>query len=248
MPILSRAISFVSLAIFLMVAQVIYAANIHSVSAAPEVTSTVVSSAEPSIEAESNTLYEEMSLGQTGLARKAFDYAYKGYKHLLAMGVVTKQNIISVIDFSQSSRNKRLYVIDVESKEIVMNTFVAHGRNSGKEFASTFSNSMSSLKSSLGFYLTRGTYYGEHGLSLRIDGVEKGINNNAEKRGLVVHGAEYLGDGYLNGNPFSGRSWGCPAVPAQFSGQIINTIKDGSVMFIYHPSKQYLSKSPILNG
>jgi hypothetical protein len=129
-----------------------------------------------------------------------------------------------------------------------MNTFVAHGRNSGKEFATSFSNSLSSLKSSLGFYVTRDTYFGEHGLSLRIDGLERGINDNAEKRAVVVHGADYVGDGYLNGNPFSGRSWGCPAVPSEQSSQIIDMIKDGTVLFIYHPSKQYLSRSRILNG
>jgi hypothetical protein len=248
MSILSRAISIFSLSLCLMVAQIIYAANTHSISVAPVAAYKAASSVGSSIEAESNTLYEEMSLGQSGLAKKAFDYAYKGYKYLLAQGLVAKQNIISVVDFSQSSRNKRLYVIDVDNKEIVMNTYVAHGRNSGTEFATSFSNSLSSLKSSLGFYITKGTYYGEHGLSLRIDGLEKGINDNAEKRAVVIHGAEYLGEGYLNGNDFSGRSWGCPAVPSQFSSQIINTIKDGSVLFIYHPSQQYLNRSPILNG
>jgi hypothetical protein len=129
-----------------------------------------------------------------------------------------------------------------------MNTFVAHGRNSGKEFATSFSNSVSSLKSSLGFFITKGTYFGEHGLSLRIDGIERGINDNAEKRAVVIHGADYLGENYLDGNSFSGRSWGCPAVPSQLSGQIIDMIKDGTVIFIYHPTQKYLSKSRVLNG
>src|SRR4030095_3837368 len=175
-------------------------------------------------------------------------YAYKGYKTLLSRGLITKQNILSVIDFSQSSKNKRLYIIDIENREILMNTFVAHGRNSGKEFATSFSNSVSSLKSSLGFFITKGTYFGEHGLSLRIDGIERGINDNAEKRAVVIHGADYLGENYLDGNSFSGRSWGCPAVPSQLSGQIIDMIKDGTVIFIYHPTQKYLSKSRVLNG
>lgn len=246
--IISRAISSVSLAVLLMLAQLIYAANTHTVSSSPISTFTFTSSGTNAMATESNMLYDEMSLGEMGLAKKAFEYAYRGYKNLLDRGMVTRLNIISVIDFSQSSRNKRLYIIDIASKSILMNTFVAHGRNSGKEFATSFSNSLSSLKSSLGFYVTRDTYFGEHGLSLRIDGLERGINDNAEKRAVVVHGADYVGDGYLNGNPFSGRSWGCPAVPSEQSSQIIDMIKDGTVLFIYHPSKQYLSRSRILNG
>jgi len=248
MRVLSRAVSSVGLAFLLMIAQVIYAANVHKVSATPVTIYKTTSSSESAIEAESTLLYDEMSLGQMGLAKKAFQYAYRGYKHLVEAGIVSRQNIISVIDFSQSSKNKRLYILDVENKEILMNTFVAHGRNSGKEFATNFSNSLSSLKSSLGFYITKDTYFGEHGLSLRIDGLERGINDNAERRAVVIHGADYLGDRYLSDNPFSGRSWGCPAVPSQLSGQIIDMIKDGTVMFIYHPTKSYLSKSRILNG
>jgi hypothetical protein len=248
MRILSRAISSISLAVLLMIAQVIYAANAHTVSSSPINTYKVESSGSNALAMESNMLYDEMSLGEMGLAKKAFEYAYRGYKNLIDRGLVTRQNILSVIDFSQSSRNKRLYIIDIASKSLLINTFVAHGRNSGKEFATSFSNSMSSLKSSLGFYLTEGTYFGEHGLSLKIDGLERGINDNAEKRAVVVHGADYLGDDYLSGNPFCGRSWGCPAVPSQLSADIINMIKDGTVLFIYHPSKQYLSKSRILNG
>ena len=248
MRIVSRAISSVSLAVLLMIAQVIYAANTHASSSSPINKFTTTSSGTSSLEMESSMLYDEMSLGEMGLAKKAFAYAYRGYKNLVSRGLVSRQNILSVIDFSQSSRNKRLYIIDIANKSLLINTYVAHGRNSGKEFATSFSNSLSSLKSSLGFYLTRDTYFGEHGLSLRIDGLERGINNNAERRAVVVHGADYLGPNYLNDNPFSGRSWGCPAVPSELSGEIIDMIKDGTVMFIYHPSKQYLSRSRILNG
>jgi hypothetical protein len=248
MRVLSRLISSIGLGVLLMFGQVIHAAVTHEASATPVSIFRTTASAESALALASNMLYDEMSLGEKGLAKKAFEYAYRGYKNLLNLRLISRQNIISVIDFSQSSKNKRLYIVDIENKEILMNTFVAHGRNSGKEFATSFSNSMSSLKSSLGFYVTRDTYFGEHGLSLRIDGLEKGINDNAEKRAVVIHGADYLGDNYLSGNPFSGRSWGCPAVPSQQSSQIINMIKDGTVMFIYHPSQQYLSKSRILNG
>src|SRR5262249_16594740 len=159
--VLSRAISSISLAFLLMMAQVIYAANAHTTSATPVITYKTHSSGVNALEAESNLLYDELSLGEMGLAKKAFTFAYRGYKNLLSRGLVTKQNVLSVIDFSQSSKNKRLYIIDVENRQLLINTFVAHGRNSGKEFATSFSNSVSSLKSSLGFYITRDTYFGE---------------------------------------------------------------------------------------
>ena len=245
MRILSKAISSISLMALLVVGQVIHAASNNKVVAAPVVTYKTTAN---SLEVETSMLYDELSLGQIGLGKKAFEYAYKGYKKLLNSGQIAKQNILSVVDFSQSSKNKRLYIVDIEKREILMNTYVAHGRNSGKEYATSFSNSISSLKSSLGFFVTKATYYGEHGLSLRIDGMERGINDKAEQRAVVIHGADYLGDRYLDGNPFSGRSWGCPAVPSEQSSQIIDIIKDGSVMFIYHPTQKYLSKSRILNG
>lgn len=251
MTILSRVFSFISLVFLFLSAPAIFAANKGNavgtremISAAPAVATT---SAE-AIEAESNSMYDEMELGETGLAKTAFTLAYRGYRRLVDRGIVSHDNILTVVDFSQSSRKKRLYIIDVENKDVIMQTYVAHGKNSGKEYAKSFSNKISSLKSSLGFYITKGTYYGEHGLSLRIEGVDRGFNDNAFKRAVVVHGASYLGESFVRNNPFSGRSWGCPAVPASQSKEIINTIKNGTVIFIYHPSQQYLKKSRILNS
>lgn len=159
----------------------IHAASTNKEVAAPVVTYKTTAN---SLEVETSMLYDELSLGQIGLGKKAFEFAYKGYKNLLNRGLIAKQNILSVVDFSQSSKNKRLYIVDIEKREILMNTYVAHGRNSGKEFATSFSNSISSLKSSLGFFITRSTYFGEHGLSLRIDGVEKGINTRIPYSGF----------------------------------------------------------------
>jgi hypothetical protein len=141
-----------------------------------------------------------------------------------------------------------MYIIDLMSMKLFMNTYVAHGRNSGREFATSFSNRPESHKSSLGFYVTRNVYYGQHGMSLRIDGLEKGINDKAMARKIVIHGADYIGDNFLDENPFTGRSYGCPAVPAGKRDDVINTIKEGTCLFIYHPSKLYLSHSKILNG
>lgn len=200
------------------------------------------------INKEAVSIYEEMELKKFGLNKKAFEYAWRGYQYLLNKGKLQNADVISICDFSQSSRRKRLYIIDVAEKKIIMNTFVAHGRNSGGEYARSFSNRPESHKSSLGFYVTKSTYYGEHGLSLKIDGVDRGFNDRANARNIVVHGSDYVGGGYLKDNKFTGRSYGCPAVPAQLTDDIINTIKNGSCLFIYHPTKNYLTRSRILNG
>jgi L,D-transpeptidase catalytic domain len=196
----------------------------------------------------STVLYDSLKLGEFGLNKKAFNYAWKGYLSLYEKGKITNPSYFSIIDFSQSSSKKRLYIIDLQEMKLFMNTYVAHGRNSGGEFAKTFSNRPESRKSSLGFFITGKTYTGIHGLSLQITGIEKGINDRAWARRIVIHGAEYVGDNYIEENPFIGRSYGCPAVPAAERDTIINTIKEGSCLFIYHPSKLYLNRSKILNG
>ncbi len=191
--------------------------------------------------------YDSMNLKKYGLSKEAFRYAYKGYINLKKKKLITKKDIFTICDFSQSSKRKRLYLIDIENLTVVMNTYVAHGKRSGVEYANRFSNKPNSHQSSLGFYITRNTYYGEHGLSLVIDGVEKGINDKAERRRIVVHGSNYIGDTWKN-NGNMGRSFGCPAVPKKQSLLLINAIKNGSCLFIYHPDKKYLTGSTILKG
>ena len=193
-------------------------------------------------------LYASLKLHEKGLSKKAFEYACKGYRRLLKKRLIGEQAYLAICDFSQSSNNKRLYLVDMINNEVVLNTYVAHGRNSGGEFATRFSNKPKSLQSSLGFYVTRNTYYGEHGLSLRMKGLEKGYNDKADKRSIVVHGADYIGDSWLEENNYMGRSYGCPAIPKKESDYLINTIKNGSCIFIYHPSRRYLKGSKILNG
>ena len=191
-------------------------------------------------------LYNELNLEEKGLSQKAFEYAYKGYLKLKAQNKIPNIGYLTICDLSQSSKNKRLYLIDLHSNTIVMNTWVAHGRNSGAEFATRFSNKPSSLQSSLGFYVTGQTYNGEHGLSLRIAGLEPGFNDKAYKRGIVIHGADYIGTGKLNCS-YIGRSYGCPAVSKKESKLLIQTIKNGTCLFIYNPAKNYLKRSKILN-
>ncbi len=197
---------------------------------------------------EATAIYTELGLRARGLSAAAFQHAWRGYKNLRQMGKLRRGDVLSICDFSQSSRRKRLYVIDVEEMKLLVHTYVAHGRNSGGEYARQFSNRPESHQSSLGFYVTRQTYFGEHGLALKIDGVERGINDKASARNIVVHGSDYVGSDFLRSNKFNGRSFGCPAVPREQSKKVINAIKHGSCLFIYHPSKKYLAKSQILNA
>ena len=193
-------------------------------------------------------LYNSINLQQSGLSEEAFDYAWKGYQYLLATKKITRTDYLTICDFSQSSKQKRLYIIDVTNNKLVINTYVAHGKNSGSEYATQFSNKPESLQSSLGFYITSNTYIGEHGLSLRINGVDPGYNDNALDRSIVIHGAAYVDGARARAGMYMGRSWGCPAVPEKESATIITTIKNGSCLFIYHPSKNYLLHSKILNS
>jgi hypothetical protein len=193
-------------------------------------------------------IYNNSHLAQYGLSEEAFNYAYKGYKELEAENKLPNTQFLTICDFSQSSSKKRLYIIDMNSSEVITNTYVAHGKNSGGEFATSFSNIPESLQSSLGFYITQSTYTGEHGLSLRLIGMEPGINDRAYQRSIVIHGAAYVDESRAQRGIFMGRSFGCPAVPQKESVKIITTIKNGTCLFIYHPSGNYLLNSKILNG
>jgi hypothetical protein len=193
-------------------------------------------------------LYDALKLKSYGLTRAAFNYAYKGYQYLQQKKMLAQSSVLTICDFSQSSRRKRFFVIDMNQQKVLINTYVAHGRRSGSEYARAFSNSPESHMSSLGFYKTETTYYGGHGLSLKIEGLERGFNDKADARNIVIHGSEYVGSSFIKNNPFTGRSFGCPAVPANQVNDVINTIKNGSCLFIYHPTKNYLAHSKILNS
>lgn len=202
----------------------------------------------PVIADAATALYNDINLHQYGLSKEAFDYAWKGYKQLIKKNMIRRSNYLTICDFSQSSKKKRLYIIDVENSKLVTNTYVAHGKNSGAEFANSFSNKPESLQSSLGFYITDNTYIGKHGLSLRINGVDPGYNDKALMRTIVIHGADYVNESRVQQGGYIGRSWGCPAVPKKEATDIITTIKNGTCLFIYHPGKNYLLGSKILNG
>jgi hypothetical protein len=206
-----------------------------------------VKAAAITVEAVSNKIYDSLALDEIGLPREVMTMAYKGQQQLAEQGVLENEDIIAVADFSQPSSKKRLYIIDTKNYRVLYNTYVAHGKNTGLNYAERFSNVPESLQSSLGFYKTKGTYFGKHGLSLKLEGLENGFNDNAEARAIVMHGAEYIGSHRLR-SAYMGRSFGCPAVPQEQSKEVIDMLKGGSCLFIYHPTQKYLNNSKILNG
>lgn len=193
-------------------------------------------------------VYDSLHLNDLGLSEKAFQYAVKGYDYLKEKGKIINENIISIVDFTKPSYVKRLFVIDLQHCKILFNTYVAHGQGSGKEFANRFSNIPESYQSSLGFYLTSDTYTGKNGFSMHLEGIEKGINDKADERAIVMHGAPYVSETYIRSMGYLGRSWGCPAVPEKLNKPIIEKIKNGSCLFIYSNNKKYFSNSKILNS
>ncbi|TDD93985.1 murein L,D-transpeptidase catalytic domain family protein [Flavobacterium cellulosilyticum] len=194
-------------------------------------------SLEPSSDSNIEMVYDNLHSNQFDLPNlESFKEALKGFYSLKDKGLIQK-DILTLVDFSMSSNTKRLWVIDLSTNTILYNSLVAHGRNTGEEYASSFSNSNSSFKSSLGFYVTGETYNGKHGMSLKLDGIEKGINDNARIRGVVMHAADYVSKSFIKCNKRLGRSLGCPAIPEESLKGIVNTIKDKSCLFIYHPSR-----------
>lgn len=191
-------------------------------------------------------LYEKLYLDSLGLSREAFNYALKGHDVLEDNGKIEKNNLLSIIDFSLPSGKKRLFIIDLESGELLFNTYVAHGKNSGQSIATKFSNKPNSFKSSLGFYVTGETYRGKHGYSLRLEGEEAGINDKALARGIVMHSAAYADEASVEQRGFIGRSLGCPAIPQNVHRQIIEAISNGSCLFMYSPNPFYLSHSKMI--
>lgn len=187
-------------------------------------------------------LFREMQLdGKVNYT--AFRQAVTGYYRITQR----KREVLTLIDFSKPSTEQRLYVFDMKERKLLFSSVVAHGKNSGEVYATSFSNEYGSYKSSLGFYLTESTYQGRNGYSLILEGLEKGINDRARERAIVVHGAAYADPSVISSGGRLGRSFGCPAVPRKLSRPLIDTIKGGSVMYIYAATPDYLAQSNILN-
>jgi len=173
-----------------------------------------------------------------------FRSAMTGYYKIESL---KKKNILTIIDYSKPSTEKRFFVIDLDRDTLLYRCYVAHGRNTGNNHAKKFSNAPGSKKSCLGFFLTVGTYKGKHGYSLKLKGLEKDINDNAETRAIVIHGAHYVSKEFIKDYGRLGRSWGCPALPGELSTKIIDEIKGGSCLFIYGNDRNYFLNSDYFN-
>jgi hypothetical protein len=196
----------------------------------------------------SDRFYAGSHLDQYGVSQKLFSLALKGFDALARKGAISPDSILTIVDFSKSSRQKRMVVIDLKHQEVLFHTVVAHGRNTGTEFARSFSNAPKSHKSSLGFYITKGTYQGSNGYSLKLDGQENGFNDKALARAIVMHAADYANEEAIGRKGFLGRSYGCPALPEKLNKKIIDKIKNGNALFVFFPDNKYLSHSKLLNG
>ncbi len=187
------------------------------------------------------SLYQQIEL-EDDISFETFKRALAGYETYPCIN----KEIITIIDYTKPSTEERLFIINLEKRELLYKTLVAHGKNTGLNLAVDFSNLGSSLKSSPGFYATAETYQGKHGYSLRLDGLEQGINDNARKRAIVIHGADYVSKSFIKMHKRLGRSWGCPAVPTQLSKEIIDSIKGGSCLYIHVNDEEYIDQTAIL--
>lgn len=188
----------------------------------------ISASAKENIHPDTRHLYEELNLKEV-VSRSAFEEALKGYQAYKK----DEDSLLTLIDFTKPSREKRFCVIDLKQKQILFKSHVAHGRNSGDDYAVAFSNRPGSFQSSLGFYRTGNTYYGKNGYSLILDGLEKGKNDKAKERAIVIHGAKYADPAIIKKQGRLGRSLGCPALPPAVSRDIIDSIKQGTLLYIY---------------
>ena len=190
-----------------------------------------------------NLLYDSLQLAELGLSTQAYHKAVTGFLNLVEAGSIPNPGVLSIIDFSLPSSQKRLFIVDTYNGKLLFSSLVAHGRNSGGLMATRFSNRRNSLMSSLGFYLTGQAFIGQHGYSMRLEGMEKGWNDNVFCRAIIMHPAGYVSEDHIRQWGFLGRSEGCPAIPEQIDSAVIDVIRDGSCLFIYSPDKRYLHQS-----
>jgi hypothetical protein len=192
-------------------------------------------------------LYGAIELQEKGLSYDAFRYAMIGFYTLKDDGRLNGKNIITIIDFTKPSTEQRFYTIDLDRKSVLYYSLVSHGKNTGENIAKSFSNVVHSNQSSLGFYITGETYVGSKGYSLKLDGIESGINDKMRERAVVMHEADYVSEYWIRKYGRLGRSQGCPALPKTISREVINTIKNKTLVFAYFDDDRYLSNSNYLN-
>lgn len=190
-------------------------------------------------------LYRMLLPVATNINPKVLELAVNAY-HNARLKHLDNKEILTIVDYSLPSTEKRMWVLNLAEMQLVHYSFVTHGKNSGLLFARRFSNTLGSYQSSLGLFLTKHTYHGQVGYALRLQGLEPGFNDNVEKRGIVVHGAEYADDPFIQQFGRLGRSDGCFALPVSSYNNIINYIEDGTLIFAYYPDRDWLKHSAYL--
>ena len=187
-------------------------------------------------------IYEDLGLEKQGLSLKTFDEAIMGYLNLKNAGLLSDKPLLSIVEFDRPSTKKRFWLIDLKKRKVLKNTYVSHGKNSGENLAKQFSNVDDSNMSSLGFYVTEDTYFGKHGLSLKLNGMDEAYNSNAKLRNIVMHGAEYVGEDFIRQQGRLGRSEGCPALPMGEHMEVIEQVRDRTVLYLHASGQPYKSR------
>lgn len=194
-----------------------------------------------------NNLYDQMGLYYKGLSRQTFDNGFRGYLKMKKAGKNRKSNLLTIVDFDQPSTSKRLYVLDLDRAELLFHTLVSHGKQTGGNMATKFSNISGSHQSSLGFAITAETYIGRNGYSMRLDGLEAGWNSKLRPRAVVMHGADYVSEDFIREHGRLGRSYGCPALPQELNREILNLIRNGSCLYQHKTDSRYQRSSKYLD-
>ena len=190
---------------------------------------------------------DRTAAASAGVSADVLNLALSAVTCGVASGELATPPTLTLIDYSLPSTQPRLWVFDLRSGRMLFKELVAHGRNSGDNMATRFSDVMESRESSLGLFRTADTYVGQNGYSLRLDGLEPGFNSHARERAIVMHGAPYVDPAVAKANGRLGRSWGCPALREAVARRVIDTVRDGGVIFSYYPDPAWLKTSKFLN-
>jgi hypothetical protein len=199
-----------------------------------------------SVPSASDVAWTRSSIGTVD--RKVFDLALNAASCAVRLGATTNPGTLTVIDYSKPSSEQRLWVFDLRTHELLFQELVAHGRGSGENIATVFSNEPETHRSSLGLFVARDTYVGKNGYSLRLDGLDRGFNDNALERAIVMHGAPYVSAAIARTQGRLGRSWGCPALSEGVARRVIDRVKGGGLVFAYYPDPRWLEVSRFLRG
>lgn len=199
-------------------------------------------------DAPSRRLVDSLVAQAPALDRTVLELALRAASCAERSGQIRNPSILTVIDYSLPSTERRLWVLDLTRRRLLHEELVAHGRGTGENIASRFSNEPGSRQSSLGLFVTRDTYLGRHGRSLRLEGLERGVNDRALDRAVVIHAASYVSEEFAARHGRIGRSWGCPALAPEVASRVIDTIRGGSAVFAYHPQRDWLRASPFLTA